>query len=97
MSQKPVARLNLFAWKQFVTSWDQSSRSLQRAAFESKAVEHLQFLLVLQRLLARKFLGRVSFVHIVFREDSEIPPVSAALLRLHLLDNAGVESWVAHA
>ena len=73
-----------------VTSRNQSPSSLQRVAVESKAVEHLQLLLVLLRLLAREFLSRVSFVHIVLREDGEIPPVSAALFRLHFLDNAGV-------
>lgn len=73
-----------------VTSRNQSPGPLQRVAVEGKAVEHLHLLLVLLRLLTREFLSRISFVHIILREDGEIPPVSAALLRLHFLDNAGV-------
>ncbi len=73
-----------------VTSRNQSPGPLQRVAIESKAVEHLHLLLILLRLFTREFLSGVSFVHIVLREDGEIPPVSAALFRLHFLDNAGV-------
>ena len=73
-----------------VTSRNQSPGSLQRVAIESKAVEHLHLLLVLLRLFTREFRSRVSFVHIVLRKDGEIPPVSATLLRLHFLDDAGV-------
>ena len=66
-------------------------------ALQGETVKHLQLLLVLLRLLSTELLGRVSLVHFIFGEDGEVPPVPAALLDFHLLDDAGVQSRMAHS
>jgi hypothetical protein len=66
-------------------------------ALQGETVKHLQLLLVLLRLLSTELLGRVSLVHFIFGEDGEVPPVPATLLDFHFLDDAGVQSRMAHS
>jgi hypothetical protein len=66
-------------------------------SLQSETVKHLHLLLMLLRLLVRELRRRVSLVHIVFGEYGEAPPIPAALLDLHFLDDAGVQSRMAHA
>jgi hypothetical protein len=94
----PVAwMISLVKSKFYAFSWNQGSRSLQGMALQGETVEHLQLLLMLLRLLAREFFRRVSLVHVVFGEDGEVPPIPAALFCLHILDDAGVHSGIAHS
>jgi hypothetical protein len=78
-------------------SWNQGSRSLQGMSLQSETVKHLQLLLMLLRLSKRELLGRESLVHLVVGEDGEVPPIPAALLDLHFLDDASVQSRMAHS
>jgi hypothetical protein len=93
ISQQDMRRLvasTTFTCKQSNTSRNQGTSPLHRTVFPGEAVEHSQLLLILLRLLSRQLLGRVSLVYVIFREDGEVPPVPAALLELHLLDDARV-------
>jgi len=91
-----VSRMYDFTWKQVHASWNQGSGSLQGTSLQSETVKHLHLLLILLRLFTGELLCSVSLVHVVFGEHGETPPIPAALLDLHILDNACVQSRMAH-